>query len=110
MPGLSATIVVNAPLGVLFDRDGTFGVDGPYNGDRAAVVPMRDARAALDLVRKRGLPTGVVSSQSGIGRRLLRCEQVDSVNARVEELVGHFDVWRPDAGAASRLLAWCWLR
>jgi HAD superfamily hydrolase (TIGR01662 family) len=86
---------VSPPLaGVLFDRDGTLVVDVPYNGDPDAVVPMPGAREALDLVRRRGLRSGVVSNQSGIGRRLLRRAQVDLVNARVDELLGPFDVWR----------------
>lgn len=80
--------------GVLFDRDGTLVVDVPYNGDPEAVLPMPGARAALELVRRHGLATGVVSNQSGIGRGLLRRAQVDRVNARVEELLGPFDVWR----------------
>jgi hypothetical protein len=53
--------------GVLFDRDGTPVVDVPYNSDPDAVVPMPTARAALALLRRHGLRTGV-------GRR---------VNARV---------------------------
>jgi len=66
----------------------------PAIDDAAAVVPMPGARDALNLVRRAGLRTGVVSNQSGIGRGMLRREQVDSVNARVEELLGPFDVWR----------------
>src|ERR687889_433662 len=52
---------------VLFDRDGTLVVDVPYNG--------------------------VPSNQSGIARGLLTAEEVDGVNARVEDLLGPFDVW-----------------
>jgi HAD superfamily hydrolase (TIGR01662 family) len=84
----------DAVLGVLFDRDGTLVVDVPYNGDPDAVVPMPGAHEALELVRRHGLRTGVVSNQSGIGRGLLRHEQVERVNARVDELLGPFDVWR----------------
>ena len=78
---------------VLFDRDGTLVVDVPYNGDPALVEPMRGAKDALDSVRRHGLATGVVSNQSGLGRGLLDRSQVDSVNARVEQLLGPFDVW-----------------
>lgn len=78
---------------VLFDRDGTLVVDVPYNGDPDLVRPMPGARAALDSVRRRGLATGVVSNQSGLGRGLLDQAQVDQVNARVEQLLGPFDVW-----------------
>jgi HAD superfamily hydrolase (TIGR01662 family) len=80
--------------GVLFDRDGTLVADVPYNADPVRVRPMPTARAALSLVRGHGLATGVVTNQSGIGRGLLTREQVDQVNARVDELLGPFDVWR----------------
>ena len=56
-----------------------------------------------------------MSNQSGIARGLLRREQVDAVNRRVDELLGPFDVWQvcphgPDDGCACRkpAPAWCW--
>ena len=76
------------PHAVLLDRDGTLVVDAPYNGDPARVVPMPGARAALARLRAAGVPTAVVSNQSGIARGLLTRAQVDAVNARVEELLG----------------------
>lgn len=95
------------PRAVLFDRDGTLVVDVPYNGDPAAVRPMPSAAAALDRVRAAGVPVGVVSNQSGIARGLLDAGQVDAVNARVDELLGPFAVWRwcphgADDGCACR--------
>ncbi|MBG6223525.1 HAD superfamily hydrolase (TIGR01662 family) [Arthrobacter sp. CAN_A2] len=82
-----------APRAVLFDRDGTIVVDVPYNGDPALVRAMPGAREVLDGLRSRGIPVGVVTNQSGIARGLITREQVDAVNARVEELLGPFDVW-----------------
>ncbi|MDN4611212.1 D-glycero-alpha-D-manno-heptose-1,7-bisphosphate 7-phosphatase [Arthrobacter burdickii] len=82
-----------APRAVLFDRDGTIVVDVPYNGDPELVRPMPGARAVLDGLRSRGIPVGVVTNQSGIARGFVTREQVDAVNARVEELLGPFDVW-----------------
>lgn len=76
------------PAAVLFDRDGTLVVDVPYNGDPDKVVPMPTAATALARVRQAAIPTAVVSNQSGIARGLLTREQVDSVNARVEQLLG----------------------
>ena len=81
------------PCAVLFDRDGTLIRDVPYNGDPALVTEMPGAREAVSAVRKRGLPVGVVTNQSGIGRGLLSLEQVQSVNARVDQLLGPFDLW-----------------
>jgi D-glycero-D-manno-heptose 1,7-bisphosphate phosphatase len=78
---------------VLFDRDGTLVVDVPYNGDPGLVQPMAGARDVLDLLRRQGLATGVVSNQSGVARGMLTLAQVEGVNARVEELLGPFDVW-----------------
>ncbi|MEJ2890839.1 D-glycero-alpha-D-manno-heptose-1,7-bisphosphate 7-phosphatase [Actinomycetospora aeridis] len=79
---------------MLFDRDGTLVVDVPYNGDPAAVRPMPGAADALARVRAAGVPVGVVSNQSGVARGLLDVAQVAAVNARVEELLGPFAVWR----------------
>jgi len=78
---------------VLFDRDGTLVVDVPYNGDPGKVRPMAGAKAVLDSLRADGIATGVISNQSGIARGLITAEDVAKVNARVEELLGPFDVW-----------------
>ncbi len=95
------------PAAVLFDRDGTLVVDVPYNGDPGRVEPMPGARAALDRVRERGVPTAVVSNQSGVARGLLTAEAVAAVNARVEELLGPLGPWAicphgPEDGCACR--------
>lgn len=82
-----------APSAVLFDRDGTIVVDVPYNGDPSLVRPMAGAKEVLDGLRSRSIPVGVVTNQSGIARGLVTRGQVDAVNARVEELLGPFDVW-----------------
>jgi D-glycero-D-manno-heptose 1,7-bisphosphate phosphatase len=79
---------------VLFDRDGTLVVDVPYNRDPALVRPMPGARGALDRLRSAGIRVGVVSNQSGIARGLLTRDDVELVNARIEELLGPFDVWQ----------------
>lgn len=76
------------PRAVLFDRDGTLVVDVPYNGDPGRVQPVPGAGEALARLRAAGIPTAVVSNQSGIARGLLTRRQVDAVNTRLEELVG----------------------
>ncbi|MFJ6087831.1 D-glycero-alpha-D-manno-heptose-1,7-bisphosphate 7-phosphatase [Streptomyces sp. NPDC092369] len=78
---------------VLFDRDGTLVHDVPYNGDPDRVRPVDGAREALDLLRVRGVGTGVVTNQSGVARGLLTAADVRRVDQRVDELLGPFDVW-----------------
>jgi histidinol-phosphate phosphatase family protein len=82
-----------APGAVLFDRDGTLVADVPYNGDPERVVVMPGAREAVERLREAGVPTAVVSNQSGVGRGVLRAEQVEAVNRRVEELLGPMGPW-----------------
>jgi HAD superfamily hydrolase (TIGR01662 family) len=82
------------PDAVLFDRDGTLVEDVPYNGDPDLVRPVADAAETVDRLRGLGVRLGVVSNQSGVARGLLDTEQVRAVNARVEQLLGPFDVWK----------------
>ncbi|MCF7553542.1 HAD-IIIA family hydrolase [Pseudonocardia sp. WMMC193] len=101
------TTVWNPPAAILFDRDGTLVVDVPYCDDPSAVRPMRTAARALGAVRARGLPVGVVSTQSGVGRGLLRRSDVEAVNREVDRLLGPFDTWQvcphtPAAGCRCR--------
>jgi histidinol-phosphate phosphatase family protein len=95
------------PAAVLLDRDGTLVHDVPYNGRPDRVVPIADAPAALARLRAAGLPTAVVSNQSGVARGLISSEKVDAVNRRVEDLLGPLGPWlvcphAPDAGCACR--------
>jgi histidinol-phosphate phosphatase family protein len=76
------------PAAVLLDRDGTLVHDVPYNGDPERVAPLPGAAEALARLRRAGIPTAVVSNQSGVARGLLTRKQVDAVNARVEQVLG----------------------
>jgi HAD superfamily hydrolase (TIGR01662 family) len=103
----SATPWRGLPDLVLFDRDGTLVRDEPYNGDPDRVVAAEGAGVALASLRERGIRVGVVSNQSGIARGWLTPEDVEAVNARVEELLGPFDAWQvcphgPEDGCACR--------
>ena len=105
-PGARATRR-KRPRAVLLDRDGTLVHDVPYNGDPARVVPVPGAREALDRLRATGIALAVVSNQSGVGRGILREEQVAAVSSRVEELLGPMGPWlyclhAEDAGCACR--------
>jgi histidinol-phosphate phosphatase family protein len=81
------------PAAVLFDRDGTLIEDVPYNGDPLRVVLQPGALDALATLRAAGIPTAVVSNQSGIARGLLTPAQVAAVNERVDELLGGVGPW-----------------
>jgi D-glycero-D-manno-heptose 1,7-bisphosphate phosphatase len=76
------------PSAVLFDRDGTLCIDVPYNGDRDRVIASPGAVQALDRLRAAGIPTAVISNQSGIARGRHTADQVDAVNERLAELIG----------------------
>lgn len=95
------------PEAVLLDRDGTLVFDVPYNGDPKKVATVPGARAALDRLRRAGVPLALVSNQSGVARGLLTAEQVARVNRRVEELLGPLGPWAvcphgPDEGCGCR--------
>jgi histidinol-phosphate phosphatase family protein len=81
------------PEAVLFDRDGTLVEDVPYNGEPDLVRPVPSATAALARLRAAGLPTAVVTNQSGVAGGLLTATQVGDVNRRVEELLGPLGPW-----------------
>jgi histidinol-phosphate phosphatase family protein len=92
---------------VLFDRDGTLVEDVPYNGEPGLVRPVPSAAATLARLRAAGLPTAVVTNQSGVAGGLLTEAQVGDVNRRVEELLGPLGPWLvcmhgPDDGCGCR--------
>jgi HAD superfamily hydrolase (TIGR01662 family) len=82
-----------APAAVLFDRDGTLVRDVPYNGRPELVEPMPGAAAAMTRLRRAGVPAGVVTNQSAIGRRIITAAQADAVNRRIDGLLGPFGSW-----------------
>jgi HAD superfamily hydrolase (TIGR01662 family) len=78
---------------VLFDRDGTLVADVPHNRDPERVVAMPTADRALGLLRAAGIPTGVITNQSGIALGLVTQAEVAAVNSRIDRLLGPFAVW-----------------
>lgn len=92
---------------VLFDRDGTLIVDVPYNADPDAVALMPGARTALERLRRAGVPTAVVTNQSGVALGKFDARTVAAINARMEALLGPIGpvfacMHAPDAGCACR--------
>lgn len=78
---------------VLLDRDGTLVEDVPYNGDPTRVTPVPTAEAALLLLRRAGIPTAVVTNQSGIARGLISADAVNAVHARIDDVLGPLGPW-----------------
>ena len=92
---------------VLFDRDGTLVHDVAYNRDPALVRPVDGASEALTRLRSAGVRTGVITNQSGVARGLISPAELADVNARIDELLGPFDVWEvcphgPEDGCGCR--------
>ncbi|GAA3791390.1 hypothetical protein GCM10022226_07970 [Sphaerisporangium flaviroseum] len=101
----------HVPAAVLFDRDGTLIENVSYDAEDGPGVAVPGARKALDRLRRAGVPIGVVVESGagvaggliggvgGVGDRpgraggLIGPAAYDDVNARVEELLGPFDVW-----------------
>lgn len=67
-------------------------VDVPYNDDPARVDVVPGVPEALERARSGGLRVGLVTNQSGVAKGLISPERLDAVNARVEALIGPFDV------------------
>ncbi len=84
----------NRPRAVLFDRDGTLIKNVPYLADPGRVQPVPGAGQTLAALRRNGIAVGVISNQSGVARGLITPDQLASVNAQVESLLGPFDTWQ----------------
>ena len=70
--------------------------DVPYNDDPDAVTPLPGVADALDRARRAGLKVGIVTNQRGVALGRISPERLEAVHARVEALLGPFDV-----------VAWC---
>ena len=78
---------------VFLDRDDTLIENVPYLGDPSLVKLMPGAMQAVQALRHAGFPLVIVSNQSGVGRGLITKEQVRSVDARMEELLGGREIF-----------------
>jgi D-glycero-D-manno-heptose 1,7-bisphosphate phosphatase len=72
---------------VFLDRDGTIIVHRHYLSEPEGVELLPGAAAGIRALRRRGLPTFVVSNQSGIGRGLFSYGELNRVNDRMFELL-----------------------
>jgi D-glycero-D-manno-heptose 1,7-bisphosphate phosphatase len=78
---------------VFLDRDGTLNDDPGYLGDPDKVVLFPNTAKALSLLKNElKFKLVVISNQSGIARGLISSEDVESVNQRINQLLGDFNV------------------
>jgi histidinol-phosphate phosphatase family protein len=71
---------------VFFDRDGTLIRTVPYLSDPSQVRVLPEALDWVREAKKAGFLAVVVSNQSGVARGLFGVEEVERVNAKVQEL------------------------
>ena len=72
---------------VFLDRDGTIIVDRHYLGDPAGVELLPGAAAAVKRLNDAGIPSILVTSQSGIGRGYFTMEDYGRVSRRLDEVL-----------------------
>ncbi|MBE9527601.1 MAG: HAD family hydrolase [Proteobacteria bacterium] len=96
---------------VFLDRDGTINVDTGYMSDPEALELLPGAAAAIKELNLKRIPVVVVSNQSAVARGYATEEQVESVNARLIELLDAEDAYldalyfcahHPDDGCVCR--------
>ncbi len=72
---------------VFFDRDNTLIASDGFLGDPAKVVLVTGAADAIARARQLGYAVVVISNQSGVARGMFSEEDVQAVNARMDELL-----------------------
>ncbi len=72
---------------ILLDRDGTIIIDKHYLSDPDGVEILPNAEKGLKLMSQAGFGLIVVTNQSGIGRGYYSVQDMNSVNAKIEELL-----------------------
>ena len=78
---------------VFLDRDGTLHEDTGYIGEPEVVELFPDVGETLSRIKKeKNFLFIVISNQSGIARGLITKKQVDSVNQKINSLLGNYNV------------------
>ncbi|MCL5029741.1 MAG: HAD family hydrolase [Bacteroidetes bacterium] len=78
---------------IFLDRDGTLNEDPGYLGNPNQVKLLPGVGEALSFLKKElGFKLIVISNQSGIARRLITKEMVESVNQKINELLAEYNV------------------
>jgi len=73
---------------VFIDKDGTLISNVPYNADPDKIVLERGAVEGLRMLQERGYALIVVSNQAGIAHGYFREDEMQSVIAKVKQLLG----------------------
>ncbi len=72
---------------VFIDRDGTIIIDKDYLTDPKLIEFHDGSPEAIKLANNLGLKVVVISNQSGVARGMMTIDQVESVNARLVEML-----------------------
>lgn len=75
------------PEAALLDRDGTIVADTNYLREPELVQLLPGAADAIRMLAARGIPSVVITNQSGIARGIIGLEEYSAVRRRVEELL-----------------------
>jgi UDP-glucose 4-epimerase len=77
---------------VFLDRDGTLNEDPGYLDHRDKMTLLDGVGEALQSLKRAGFLLVVVSNQSGVGRGLIRPEELPEIHRRMDELLGKWGV------------------
>ncbi len=77
---------------IFLDRDGTINEDPGYISDPEKVLLIPGSAQALSILKSYGFKLVVISNQSGIARGLMKREDVDKVNEKINRLLSDFNV------------------
>ncbi|TAN58341.1 MAG: HAD family hydrolase [Rhodospirillales bacterium] len=77
---------------VLIDRDGTLNVERDYLSDPAGLELIPGAAEGLRLLRQLGFGLAVITNQSGIARGYFTPKDLDSIHARLAELLKYEEI------------------
>jgi len=77
---------------IFLDRDGTLNEDPGYISDPESVKLFSETGEALSLLKKNSFLLIVISNQSGIARGIMKSEDVDNVNSKINHLLSKHGV------------------
>jgi histidinol-phosphate phosphatase family protein len=75
------------PQAAMLDRDGTIVMDTNYLRDPELVQLLPGAAEAIALLAAKGIPSVVITNQSGIARGIISLEEYRDVRLRIEDLL-----------------------